>query len=442
MKSKKRLIALIVGAVILIVGVVIILVATGVIGSKQQEYRVISVDSYEGDVKLARDNKDKELFSGINLKSGDKVSTGHKSEVLLLADSDKSLLASENTSFSIEASGDTKKGRIYINLEYGTTLITIENKLAEEDSFEIETPNAAMSVRGTVFEVTYNKETDETLLTVKEGCVEVVNDILSKLINEGESVVITDEEIVYVDDSDDDINDTEDTDKSDDAEEQGNDENIDDADITPVDATILADGVSEEEWPLILKNDVDITALEYCLGIMTKCKTEGNENYVAEALIDLDTNIYYKDPFDMIGNFQEGDFNYEWFTVYYVSELNNVYGLMPNGTINESNIPEDAHIVGNYLYINLNAPDEYCIAEGVDMDGLTNYIVANYYLPCPMSVSIDNIDVSQPNKIIIEYTYVLGDKDGNVLHEKSPFIAYLEPDAGGRYVITSIEKNN
>ena len=442
MKSKKRLITTIVGIVIMIVGIIVILLATGVIGNKNEKYRVVSVDSYEGDVSLSRENKDSDLFKGMNLKSGDKISTGGMSNVLLLADSDKSLLAGENTCFTIEATGNANKGRIYINLEYGTALVTIDNKLAEEDSFEIDTPNAALSVRGTIFEVTYNKETGETLLTVKEGCVEVVNDILSKPINEGESVVITDEEIVYVDDSDDDINDTEDTDKSDDAEEQGNDENIDDADITPVDATILADGVSEEEWPLILKNDVDITALEYCLGIMTKCKTEGNENYVAEALIDLDTNIYYKDPFELLGHFQEGDYNYEWFMVYYVSKLNKVYGLMPNGTINESNIPEDAHIVGDYLYINTNVPEEYCIAEGVDMDALTNYIVANYYLPCPMSVSIDNIDVSQPNKIIIEYTYVLGDKDGNVLYEKSPFIAYLEPDAGGRYVITSIEKNN
>ena len=212
--------------------------------------------------------------------------------------------------------------------------------------------------------------------------------------------------------------------------------------VSNVDEALLADGVTEEEWALILKNDVDITSLEYCLGIMTKCKLDNHENYVAEALIDLDANIYFKEPFDLIGNFQEADFNYEWFSVYYVSELNKVYGLMPNGTINESNIPEDAHIKGIYLYVNLNAPDEYCITEGVDLDGLTNYLVANYYLPCPMSVAIENVDTSQTNKIIVEYSYALNDEDGNVIHEKSPFVAYLEPDESGRYVITSIEKSN
>ena len=442
MKSKKPLISIIVGIVIMIIGIIVILLATGVIGNKNEKYRVVSVDTFEGDVSLLRENKDSELFQGMNLKSSDKISTGEKSEVLLLADSDKSILAGENTCFTIETTGNTKKGRIYINLEYGNALITIENKLAEEDSFEIDTPNAALSVRGTIFEVTYNKETDETLLTVKEGCVEVVNDVLSKLINAGESVVITDDEIVYIDETEDDIGATEDINNSDGTDSLNGDEESDDNGGSSVDSIILADGVDETEWPLILKNEAEIASLEYCLGIMTKCKIDGHENYVAEALIDLDTNIYYKEPFELLGHFQEGDYNYEWFMVYYVSKLNKVYGLMPNGTINESNIPEDAHIVGDYLYINTNVPDEYCIAEGVDMDGLTNYIVANYYLPCPMSVSIDNVDVSQSNKIIIEYTYVLGDKDGNVIYEKSPFVAYLEPDESGRYVITSVEKNN
>ncbi len=442
MKNTKKVILLVVVIIVLAATVVGLLFVTGVLGNIDEEYRVVSVDSYEGEVILERNSKEQDMFKGMNLKSEDRVSTGAAANMLLLADSDKHILAKENTCFTLISTGDENKGKIVINLEYGTSLITIDSKLADGSEFEVDTPNASMSVRGTTFEVTYNKETDETLLTVKEGCVEVVNDVLSMLINAEESVIITDDEIVYVDEAEDDSDILDDTDASDGTDSQDGDEDADNGDITPVDTTILADGVSEEEWPLILNNEAGLSSLEYCLGIMTKCKIDGHENYVAEALIDLDTNIYFKDPFDMVGNFQEGDFNYEWFTVYYVSELNNVYGLMPNGTINESNIPEDAHIVGNYLYINLNAPDEYCIAEGVDMDGLTNYIVANYYLPCPMSVSIDNIDASQPNKIIIEYTYVLGDKEGNVLYEKSPFVAYLEPAESGRYVITSIEKNN
>lgn len=436
MKSRKKLILIIVVIVALVASVVGILFATGVLGNKDEEYRVVSVESYEGEVKLERNAKEQDMFQGMNLRSEDRVSTGEAASMLLLADSDKHILAEENTCFTLVATGNENNGKISISLEYGTALITIENKLPDGSEFEVDTPNATMSVRGTIFEVTYNEETGETLLTVEEGCVEVVNDIMTKLINAGESVVITDEEILYVDDIDD-VDTQDDTESNDDE----NDKEDDEATDTPADLSVLADGVDDEEWPLVLKNEADITALEYCLGIMTKCKIEGNENYVAEALIDLDTNIYYKEPFEILGHFQEGDFNYEWFMIYYLSDLNNVYGLMNGGTIDESNIPEDAHIVGIYLYLNTNVPEEYCIATGVDMDGLSTYMTENYYLPCPMSVSIDNVDASQANKIVIEYTFVLSDGDGNVIHEKSPFVAYLEPDESGRYVITSIEKN-
>ncbi|MBO5426204.1 MAG: FecR domain-containing protein [Lachnospiraceae bacterium] len=439
MKKTKKLILLIIVIVVLVATVVAILFATGVLGNKDEEYRVVSVESYEGEVKLERNAKEQDMFQGMNLRSEDRVSTGEAASMLLLADSDKYILAEENTCFTLVATGNENNGKISIGLEYGTALITIENKLADGSEFEVDTPNATMSVRGTIFEVTYNEETGETLLTVEEGCVEVVNDIMTKLINAGESVVITDEEILYVDDSNDaEIQD--DTELDDD--ENSDDKEDDEATDTPADLSVLADGVDDEEWSSILKGEADITALEYCLGIMTKCKIDGHENYVAEALIDLDTNIYYKEPFEILGHFQEADFNYEWFMIYYLSDLNNVYGLMNGGTIDESNIPEDAHIVGIYLYLNTNVPEEYCITEGVDMDGLTSYMGENYYLPCPMSVSIDNVDVSQADKIVIEYTFVLSDGDGNVIHDKSPFVAYLEPDASGRYVITTVEKNN
>jgi len=439
MKNKK-LILLIVTILVFVVCVVCILLATGVFGNKDEEYRVVSVESYEGEVKLERDSENEKIFEGMHLETKDRISTGAGANMLLLADSDKHILAEENTCFTINATGDSNKGKIVINLEYGTSLITIDNKLEDGSEFEVDTPNASMSVRGTTFEVTYNVDTEETLLTVKEGCVEVVNDILSKLINAGESVIITDDEILYSDKTEDDIDATEDTDTPDDTDAQDNDENADDNVASPVDVSVLADGVDEEEWPYILKNEVDISALKYCLGIMTKCKIDGHENYVAEALIDLDTNIYYKEPFEILGHFQEGDFNYEWFMIYYVSELNKVYSLMPNGTINESNIPEDAHIVGDYLYLNTNVPEEYCVLE-VKAQDVADYMVDNYYLPCPMEVSVEKVDASQPDKITVEYTFILNDKDGNIIHEKSPFIAYLEPDESGRYVITSIEKN-
>ena len=47
MKSKKPLISIIVGIVIMIIGIIVILLATGVIGNKNEKYRVVSVDTFE-----------------------------------------------------------------------------------------------------------------------------------------------------------------------------------------------------------------------------------------------------------------------------------------------------------------------------------------------------------------------------------------------------------
>ena len=95
------------------------------------------------------------LLKGI---SEDTVETGESSKAELLADSDKHILAEENTKFVLKATGTEKSGNITINLLYGTSLIEIENKLSEESYFEVTTPNATLSVRGTTFEVNYDEE--------------------------------------------------------------------------------------------------------------------------------------------------------------------------------------------------------------------------------------------------------------------------------------------
>lgn len=210
--------------------------------------------------------------------------------------------------------------------------------------------------------------------------------------------------------------------------------------LSTVDGAVLEDGVDESEWSYILKDGADITVLEYCLGIMTKCTIDGHENYVEEALIDLDSNIYYEAPFDLHGRVQMHDYNHQWFDIYKISELNKVYGLMPEGTINEFNIPADAYMKGDELGLNTNVPEKYCKEQDVDMDGLTSYITENCYHPCPMSVSVDTVDTTEQNIIIVEYTYALSDVEGNIIYDASPFVAYLEPDESGKYVIVSVEK--
>lgn len=164
----------------------IILAVIAVLIYKSNVYRLIAVEFMEGDVELHREGELEQVFEGMHLKSGDTVDTGKGAKVLLLADEDKHILAEENTGFSITAIGNEEKGGITIYLEYGSALITIDNKLAEESSFEVQTSNATLSVRGTVFRVTYDTNLMRTTVEVLEGTVEIASETNVILGNAGE----------------------------------------------------------------------------------------------------------------------------------------------------------------------------------------------------------------------------------------------------------------
>lgn len=184
-KSKKGIIVAVIIAAILMIAVMV-----AVVIYKSNVYRLITVDSMVGAVGLIREGAPVEIFEGIHLKSGDEVNTGEESNAVLLADDDKYILAEENTVFSVTAVGSKEKGGITIDLEYGATLITIENKLPAESSFEVHTPNAALSVRGTVFRVTYDRALMRTGVEIIEGVVEITTNTNAIMGNAGETYYI------------------------------------------------------------------------------------------------------------------------------------------------------------------------------------------------------------------------------------------------------------
>lgn len=197
MKSKtsnKKRIALItcVCAVILIVAVVLILVLSG-------GHRVIKVNNATGDVSLERNSKAQEMTVGMNLQSKDVITTGLDGIVELLLDADKIVLAQPDTCFSVLATGNENRGKLKIKLEYGSTLMRIENKLPEGATFEVETPNAVLSVRGTMFTTNYNRQDDVTVIITSEGVVEVTADDDVQQVPAGKMAVIKDDVITVED---------------------------------------------------------------------------------------------------------------------------------------------------------------------------------------------------------------------------------------------------
>ena len=199
--KKKKGIAgwIVLGVCSVVLIVVIVVVVINLMSRKNEEYRVIKIAEHQGEIILERDDEeinfgDKNSIRGMNLKSEDTMTTQEDASIVLLVDSDKHIYADENTCFSIVATGDEENGKIKINLESGTALCELENKLPAEASFELETPNATAAVRGTTFGVYYNAETNETKVEVLKGSVEVKTPTATQMVEVGEAFIITGDE--------------------------------------------------------------------------------------------------------------------------------------------------------------------------------------------------------------------------------------------------------
>lgn len=190
MKNKK--ITFIAVAIILFVLVTLTVVLICAFSGKK--YRLIKVSSFDGTVTINRLNDSgSERFAatkGMRLLSQDTVNVENGSFLELLADDDKHIGASENTGFILVSEGNKSKGKIRIELLYGKALFTIEKKLNEKSSFEVQTPNAVLSVRGTKFYVVYDAQKQETIVAVLDGLVHAAYGNLGADVPAGEMLII------------------------------------------------------------------------------------------------------------------------------------------------------------------------------------------------------------------------------------------------------------
>ena len=137
-------------------------------------YRSISVEQIGGTVNVIGEKNNGSAYVGENLYSGDDITVLDASELTMCMDGDKFVYADANTHFSLEASDKSEDSRIRINLDAGSELNVLENKLGENESYQVDTPNSTMSVRGTKFRVTVFKGSDGliyTLMEVEDGLV-------------------------------------------------------------------------------------------------------------------------------------------------------------------------------------------------------------------------------------------------------------------------------
>lgn len=170
-KKKIMLIIIAVAACVAAAVIAIVLLA----GRKKDTYRIIKVSEVEGTAYVKRGSiDDLQAYENMLLESGDTVTLESGSMTLKL-DDDKYVYVEEQTEFTLVAEGDSNDSRTRIELKKGAITNEIENKLSTDSSYEVNTPNATMAVRGTIFrvEVTFDdKGVCHTKVSVLEGEVE------------------------------------------------------------------------------------------------------------------------------------------------------------------------------------------------------------------------------------------------------------------------------
>lgn len=399
MKKNKKLLMLMSVAV---VAIVIIAFAVVMIN---RGHRVIKVESLEGEVELDRDSSEEDVFEGMNLRSEDEITTGEDGLLGLLADEDKHIAAIENTCFEIISEGSAKEGRLKIKLKYGTSLIEIENKLPEGASFEVETPNAALSVRGTTFEVTYIPETNTTILKVTEGLVEAESDTESQMVPAGSTAVITDEHIVLA---------TEDSMAGVVAPVMpggngGNGTPGGDSYISPIDKVYI----QEDEWPELLKGGADKERLEDMLAIVKMCQDAGNEDYLNAVLKQMCYTISSAGLYQPV---EENRASAQY--IYDIPTLNETLSFLTDEKIGEEHLYLDSYIDGDKLVCVY--PDNVSLQEIASV-----YVLSAYY--------------GENNEIIIEDCSYRWTPLSTFEDVTATMTVHLIQDETGKYIFGYIE---
>lgn len=385
--KKKGLIAVAVLAVVAIVAVAVVLMIS-------KGYRVIKVDSMEGEVTLERASEEKEVFEGLKLKSEDSMTTGEDGLLELLVDDDKHILAKENTSFTIQSSGNKKKGKLTIELEYGTGLVEIENKLPDGYDVELETPNASMSVRGTTFEVVYDKISKITTLIVTEGKVRVKTEEDAITVEAGQGAVIEGAEIKLADpDAIVEI-----------VKPEGGEEVIP---VTPPTHKVY---LMDDDFPALIKGGSSYNQMRQMIKIALVADMNGRADYLKEALYIMCYEYYQTDVYEPI----EGTEN-----VYDIDKLNNMFSFLTDEKIEEKHLNTGSTIDGNRL---------------------TTYREP-FYQHELTAIGLASMYYGENGEIVIEFIAekhtIVDGASGPILKFKGT--AYLTKDETGKYVFDHLE---
>ncbi len=146
--NKKTKVAIIIFLITAIIATA--LTAVLAFGDSNEGYRTITVIEIQGTVGVVHDNIEYSAYTGMHLEEGYTVVTGGNSYIRLLLDDDKYVkLESGTKAIFSEVSG----GKTSINIERGALVAEVTKPLQVDEDFIVNTPNAILAVRGTLFRV-------------------------------------------------------------------------------------------------------------------------------------------------------------------------------------------------------------------------------------------------------------------------------------------------
>lgn len=144
----KKTIAIIAGSAVALIAVAVTLFF---VIPKDKSYRLLKLFEFSGSGTVTRENKGAITpYANMVLENGDTVKLDN-GVMTIQADDDKFIHLDEHTTIKLNATGTSDKSKTSIELLEGGITSDIRNKLSADSTYEVNTPNSAMSVRGTVF---------------------------------------------------------------------------------------------------------------------------------------------------------------------------------------------------------------------------------------------------------------------------------------------------
>lgn len=189
-KSKKAIIIAIAALVAVIALVVVLVILLG--SGKNESYRTVKIYQIDGKAEIYRDGGEPIApYVNMLLEAGDEIKTLEDGYLYIKLDEDKYLMATPNSSFTLEAKGKAENGKTHIELKSGDIKAHVINPLSDGAEFNVSTGNSTMAIRGTSLGVSCSES--NTRYEVYDGTISVSAPDGEHTVDEGEALDVSSE---------------------------------------------------------------------------------------------------------------------------------------------------------------------------------------------------------------------------------------------------------